>query len=105
MADLIQTKLNDQKLDMLKSNTISGVYEEQRKQKIQQLSLLIENALFLEKDEERKRKWLRILDELDDEFLEKLMTAVIRENLRYKKKERDIVIELNKKIPTPSFQK
>lgn len=85
-------------LSALKSNLVGGIFaEQQRKKKEEQVKTLLQNALFLEHDEDRKIRWISILSDLSDRMLEDLMQAIIRENIRYKKKERDIVIELNKK--------
>ena len=68
-----------------------------RKTKEEQLTMLLKNALFLREDEKRRTRWLESVTHLPDELLSNLIGAVIRENFRYKKGKRNLVIELNKK--------
>ncbi len=91
-------------LSALKSNLIGGIFaEQQRKNKEEKVKKLLQNALFLEHDEARKLRWINILSQISDALLDELPDAIIRETLRYKKKERDIVVELNKNVPRVSI--
>lgn len=90
-----------QKIDFysLRNKIGRGVHLEQkvRKEKEAQLKMLLEHALFLNSDEPRRKRWISSIPLLKDELLQNLLGAVIRENLRFKKGTRDLVIELNKK--------
>lgn len=72
--------------------------EQDRKNKLSKARKLVQNALFLRHDAERKKRWLSVLDEFDDQFLENFIHAIIRENFRYKKNRRDICEYLNEKF-------
>jgi hypothetical protein len=98
----LQKQREDSRLSSLKSSLVGGIYEQkkkeqQRKKREKKLETLLKNALFLEKDEERKKRWIMSIPYLTADLLDNLVDAVIRENLRYKKGERDVVVELNKK--------
>lgn len=101
----IQQALENQKndaqqqvsLSALKKNLLSGMFDEQqRKKKQEEAQMLIQNAIFLQNDPLRKKKWIIRLADLSVKELQDLIDAILRENIRYKKKERDIIIELNK---------
>ncbi len=99
---LMVQKLDSQQdvaLSHLKSELHStGIYDQQeRKKKEEELRTILENALFLEEDEERKKRWIDVIPELPTSLLQSLIPACIRENLRYKQRKRNLVIELNKK--------
>lgn len=84
--------------DKLRSSISGAALEEKtRKDKEAQLKMLLEHALFLNSDEARRKRWIESIPQLPDELLQNLLGAVIRENLRFKKGTRDLVIELNKK--------
>ncbi len=100
MVPLSSNGFSEVRLDALRDGVSAGALMEDRKKRIEQVTLLIENALFLRDDDTRKMRWLSILDDLSDEFLEDLSGAIIRENLRYKKKVRDIKVELNQQDKT-----
>lgn len=85
-------------LDSLRNKITPGkLAEQKRKEDERKLRMLLKNALFLEKDEERRKRWLKSIPHLPDDLLHNLIGAVIRENFRYKKGTRNLVIELNKK--------
>lgn len=84
--------------DILRKNISGGnLAEKTRKEKEAQLHMLLEHALFLNSDEPRRKRWMESISLLTDELLQNLLGAVIRENLRFKKGTRDLVVELNKK--------
>lgn len=86
-------------LSELKSELhFAGIYDQQeRKKKEDQLRMILENALFLQEDEERKKRWLNVITEIPFPLLSSLIPACIRENLRFKQHKRNLVVELNKK--------
>jgi len=76
----------------------AGIYDQQeRKKKEDQLRMILENALFLQEDAERKKRWLNVITEIPFPLLSSLIPACIRENLRFKQHKRNLVVELNKK--------
>jgi len=111
MAQDINEMLNHQRIDSqndtaqagalsgLKSELhFAGIYDQQeRKKKEDQLRMILENALFLQEDQERKKRWLDVITELPFPLLNSLIPACIRENLRFKQHKRNLVLELNKK--------
>lgn len=97
MPHTIHSKLQQKKLQYLKTNMVSGMFaDQQHRKKLEQVTQLIENALFLQDEEERKKKWLAVLKQFDSDFLDGLAQAIIQENLLFKQKKRDIRIELRK---------
>ncbi|HIQ56852.1 TPA: hypothetical protein EYG96_02295 [Candidatus Gracilibacteria bacterium] len=86
-------------LSELKSELhFAGIYDQQeRKKKEDQLRMILENALFLQEDAERKKRWLNVITEIPFPLLSSLIPACIRENLRFKQHKRNLVVELNKK--------
>lgn len=109
----IQQKLKEQREDSrllsLKKSLIGGIYEQQKQQKQRKnqekkLKILLKNALFLEKDEERKNRWILSIPYLSADLLDTLVDSVLRENLRFKKNKRDLVFELNQKIGKQAFE-
>lgn len=93
-----KTQAHTVSLQDLRHKVAPGVWsQEERKKKEKQLHMLLKNALFLEQDEKRRTRWLTSIPHLPDELLENLLGAVIRENFRYKKGKRNLVVELNKK--------
>lgn len=104
MKNTVHTALQKKKLDSLKNNFIGGVFaKKQKQQKERQLRMLIKNALFLQRDKDRKKKWMSIVADLSVQKIEQLIDAIVRENLRYKKHERNVVVELNSKNSHISF--
>jgi hypothetical protein len=85
-------------LSSLKSELYSaGLYDQQeRKKKEEELRLILENALFLKEDEERRQKWIESIPYLSFSLLNSLISACIRENLRFKQHKRNLILELNK---------
>ncbi len=80
-----------------KMGTDEDLAKRVRKEKEKKLLMLLQGALFLNSDEPRRKRWIESIPLLPDELLENLLGAVIRENLRFKKGTRDLVLELNKK--------
>ncbi len=107
IAEMLKAQKLDSQQDIVQHNALSGlksdlhfagIYDQQeRKKKESELRMILENALFLRDDEERKKKWLDAIDELPFPLLSSLIPACIRENLRFKQHKRDVVVELNKK--------
>lgn len=89
--------LQKHRLENLKKTMFSGAFDELQKKKEQEkLRKIISGALFLEKDEKRKKLWINAIPILSIEEMRALSSAILRENLRYKKRERDLKLE---KIP------
>lgn len=89
-----------------KSPIITGVngsvtihYEAVKDRKLEELLLksLLENAVFLESDPQRKQRWINSIPLLNDRLLHDLLGAVLRENRRYIKGKRDLVTYLNRR--------
>ncbi len=105
----IQNALKAQKEDSRLSSLKTGIHAAEDKRKIREdrerkLQILLQNALFLEEDEKRKKRWIDSIPLLDDEVLFRLIDATIRENLRYKQHKRNLVVELNSSVPEQRFQ-
>jgi hypothetical protein len=95
---------NSISLNMLRTSVSGGIFEEKIKREQQKrLQFLLKHAPFLAEDEERRKRWIRSIPKLNIEFLKKMIDAVLRENLRFKKRERNLVLELNKKQAHISF--
>ncbi|MEI7511247.1 MAG: hypothetical protein WCJ84_03775 [Candidatus Peregrinibacteria bacterium] len=91
-------------LSSLKQDFVDGFFEQKQKiQKEQTLKTLLQNALFLREDEERKRRWMNLVSDLSINQIDQFVETVIRENLRYKRHERNLVVELNKRSAQMSF--
>ncbi len=91
-------------LSSLKQDFVEGFFaEKQRIQKEQTLKTLLLNALFLREDEDRKKKWMDLVADLSISQIDRFIETVMRENLRYKRHERNLVVELNKRTPAMSF--
>ena len=102
IASHLQSQKEDSRLSSLKNSLVSGIYAEQqhkqkRKSQEKKLYMLLQNALFLEQDEKRKKRWLASIPHLANDLLERLINATIRENLRFKEHKRNLIVELNKK--------
>jgi hypothetical protein len=61
---------------------------------VEKLKIAIEHSLFI--DEKRKKIWLNALDVLQKKEAQRLLEAILRENIRYKKGIRKLKF---KKIP------
>lgn len=100
----LSAKKNASRLSQLKGNLVSGAFEQKkRKENEEKLKKLLTHSLFLKEDENRRKKWIQSIPKISDDMLEKIIPAVIREELRYKQKERNLVVELNKKHPIKNF--
>lgn len=102
IASRLTAQKEDSRLSSLKNSLVSGVFAEQqkkqrRKTQEKKLYMLLKNALFLEEDKKRKKRWIDSIPSLENDLLERLINATIRENLRFKQHKRNLVIELNKK--------
>ena len=95
---------NSISLNMLRASLSGGVFEEKRRKEQEgRLRFLFEHAPFLAEDEKRRNQWIRSIPKLHDDLLGQMINAVLRENLRFKRRERNLVLELNKKHPHLSF--
>ena len=107
IAAMLEAQKLDSRQDIVQRGSLSdlkselhfaGIYDQQdRKKKESELRMILENALFLQEDEERKKKWLDAIEEIPYPLLGSLIPACIRENLRFKQHKRNLVLELNKK--------
>jgi len=96
----ITTQLQEKRLSSLKGDLVSGIWADQdKKKKIKKINFLLGNSVFLQRDPARKDAWLGVLESFDSAFLDKFMQAIINENIRYQKGERDILVELDKHNP------
>ena len=98
----LKKQREDSQLSALKASLVGGMYEQKKQQNIRanqekKLEILLKNALFLETDEERKKRWILSIPYLTADLLDSLVDSGIRENLRFKQKKRDLLFELNKK--------
>ncbi len=107
IGEMLAAQKLDSQQDIVQHNALSGlkselhfagIYDQQeRKKKEAELRMILENALFLQEDEERKQRWLDVIEDIPFPLLNSLIPACIRENLRFKQHKRNLVIELNKK--------
>ena len=107
IAAMLEAQKLDSHQDIVQRGSLSdlkselhfaGIYDQQdRTKKEDELRMILENALFLQEDEERKKKWLDAIEEIPYPLLGSLIPACIRENLRFKQHKRNLVLELNKK--------
>jgi len=106
IAEMLKAQKLDSQQDVEQHSALSGlkselhfagIYDQQeRKKKEDELRMILENALFLKDDEERKQRWLNSIEMLPFPLLSSLIPACIRENLRFKQHKRNLVLELNK---------
>lgn len=102
ISEHLRQQKEDSRLSSLKNSLVSGIYadqqkKQQRKSQEKKLYILLKNALFLEADEKRRKRWIDTIPYLKDALLDRLINATIRENLRFKQHKRNLVGELNKK--------
>lgn len=87
-----------QRLNALKSHLVAGIFDEkERKKKEEKLRFLLKNSLFLREDEQRRKRWIDSIESIPLKLIDRLIPAITREDLRYKQKKRNLIIELNKK--------
>lgn len=98
MPEEIKTQLQQMKLSSLKGKMVQEIFQSQKHQKkVENVAHLLENARFLRDHEERKKTWLAVLDQCDEEFLDQLAVAVVEEDLRFKKGNSNIIEMLERK--------
>lgn len=105
ITEQLKRQKEDSQLASLRSELAAQQEKSQiRKEQEKQLAILIQNAIFLEEDEKRKKLWIKSIPFLKQNLLERLLDAVIREDFRYKKGKRKISVELNTSAPPVKIQ-